>query len=89
MTLRDRGPYYELSIVPGIDPQDLTRVGKVAQCPRDSHAKNRFLPEDLPPQLVVDYEPGETGARPTSPLAMPSRRSAQAMRQGSASELTI
>lgn len=86
VTLRDRGPYYELSIVPGIDPQDLTRVGKVApSAPAIRTPKNTAsLPEDLPPQLVVDYEAWRD--RRTAYFAARdalSEEARQAMRQGS------
>lgn len=85
VTLYDRGPYYELRIVPGIDPQDLTRVGKVAPgAPAIRTPKNTAsLPEDLPPHLVVDYEAWRD--RRTAYFAARdalSEEARQAMRQG-------
>ena len=58
LSLRDRGPHYELQISPALNPQWLSSIGKIApEAPVIRTRKNAdALPSDIPPQLMVDYE---------------------------------
>jgi len=58
VSLRDRGPYYQLKLSPGFDPQQFSAIGKfVPYAPVIRTQKNAdSLPADLPPQLTEDYD---------------------------------
>jgi len=58
VSLRDRGPYYELKLLPGLDPQQFPAIGKYApDAPVIRTQKTAdSLPADLPPQLMIDYD---------------------------------